>query len=321
VTRLPEPPYPEDDAEPPPAAGPVEPARAKDAAPAKDVAVTDVPVTDVPVTDVAPVGELVPVTRAVGRAAVAPTALAVPGVRGTPKGAGSAPATSWRKRTAAGLALTALAVGLPVVLAATRPTGPVTLPLPPGLATPITGGPSGVPVPPPGDPATPDPSGTGSGTDGGGTGTPGAGGTTGGTTAPGGVPVVPAAAAGPGGPATSAPVPAAPPLVAKPLTAAYETVARTGLLGVLGYQGRVTIRNPGQVPVSGWTVTISLPAGETVNGATGAAPSQHGTTVTFRPSGGTGTVPAGGSVSFTFSVGGLLAGDPTGCAIDGRSCI
>jgi hypothetical protein len=108
--------------------------------------------------------------------------------------------------------------------------------------------------------------------------------------------------------------------VAKPLTAGYETVAHTGLLGLTGYQGQVTINNPGQVTVSGWTVTISLPAGETVNGATGAAYSQHGTTVTFTPSGGTGTVPAGGSVRFTFSVGGVLAGDPTGCAIDGRSC-
>jgi hypothetical protein len=223
------------------------------------------------------------------------------------------PATPWRKRVTVGLVLVALAVGLPVVLAATRPTGPVALPLPPGLATPITGGPSAfVPLPP--GPATPDPSGTGAGT-----GDPTAPGGDGGAPAP-AAPAAPTAdrASAPA-PGTSAPPPVPAP-VAKPLTAGYETVAHTGLLGLTGYQGRVTISNPGQVTVSGWTVTISLPVGETVNGATGAAYSQQGSTVTFTPSGGTGTVPAGGSVRFTFSVGGLLAGDPTGCAIDGRSC-
>jgi Cellulose binding domain len=216
--------------------------------------------------------------------------------------------TGWRKRATVGLVLVALAVGLPVVLAATRPTGPVALPLPPGLATPITGGPS--PFVPPSPEATgADPPSPGGAPPGGGSGTaaPGTSATTTGAGTP-----TPA-------PGTSAaqPVPAP---VPKPLTAGYETVARTGLLGLAGYQGRVTIRNPGQVIVSGWTVTISLPAGETVNGATGAAYRQQGTIVTFRPSGGTGTVPAGGSVRFTFSVGGLLAGDPTGCAIDGRPC-
>ncbi len=236
---------------------------------------------------------------------------------------GAKPAAApWRKRIIVGLVLVALAVGLPVILAATRPTGPIALPLPPGLATPITGGGGPGPlVPPPPGPATPDPSGTGPGT--------------GDPTAPGsdGVPGVPGGPGVPGAPNPAAPaartqapapgtsaVPPVPAPVAKPLTAGYETVAHTGLLGLTGYQGQVTIRNPGQVAVSGWTVTISLPAGETVNGATGAAYSQHGTTVTFTPSGGTGTVPAGGSVRFTFGVGGLLAGDPTGCAIDGRGC-
>jgi hypothetical protein len=245
--------------------------------------------------------------RPIGRAAVREP--------GTPDDPKPEPVTPWRKRVTVGLVLVALAVGLPVVLAATRPTGPVALPLPPGLATPITGGPGPfVPLPP--DAATPDPSGTGAGT-GPGSGDPTAGGD-GGAPAPAG-PAAPAADRTPApAPGTSPPPVPAP--VAKPLTAGYETVARTGLLGVTGYQGQVTISNPGQVTVSGWTVTISLPAGETVNGATGAAYSQRGTTVTFTPSGGTGTVPAGGSVRFTFSVGGLLAGDPTGCAIDGRRC-
>lgn len=216
----------------------------------------------------------------------------------------------WRKPLTVGLVVVSLAVAVPLVLTATRPTGTISLPLPPGLPTPSTGsGAPGtvVPLPPSssggssgvGDPTAP----------GGGDGTPG-----------GPVPVAPARAPAP----VAAPVVSAPPPVpapaAQPLTASYATVAHTGLLGLLGYRGQVTIINPGTVPVSGWTVTISLPTGETVNGATGAGYSQSGSTVTFTPAGGTGTVPGHRSVSFTFTVGGLLAGDPTGCSIDGRRC-
>jgi hypothetical protein len=42
--------------------------------------------------------------------------------------------------------------------------------------------------------------------------------------------------------------------------------------------------------------------------------------VIFTPEDGAGAVSPGGSVVFTFDVPGLLAGEPTGCAIDGRPC-
>ncbi|OLB76542.1 MAG: hypothetical protein AUI14_18370 [Actinobacteria bacterium 13_2_20CM_2_71_6] len=93
-----------------------------------------------------------------------------------------------------------------------------------------------------------------------------------------------------------------------------------GLLGLTGYQGQVAISNPGQVTVSGWTVRITLPAGETVRDVSGASYTQSGSTVTFTPAGGTASVGAHGSVRFTFVVTGLLAAAPTGCSIDGRPC-
>jgi hypothetical protein len=46
---------------------------------------------------------------------------------------------------------------------------------------------------------------------------------------------------------------------------------------------------------------------------------QDGETVTFTPEGDA-TVPAGGEVTFSFGVAGLLAALPSGCAINGESC-
>jgi hypothetical protein len=97
-------------------------------------------------------------------------------------------------------------------------------------------------------------------------------------------------------------------------------MANTGLLGLTGYRGRITISNPGTEEVTGWSVTLSLPSGQRVDTAAGAEYRQRDSVVTFTPSGQTATVGPGGEVSFTFDVSGLLAGPPTGCAIDGRSC-
>lgn len=114
--------------------------------------------------------------------------------------------------------------------------------------------------------------------------------------------------------ATSAPAPAA------DLHASYARAANTGLLGLGGYRGEVTIRNEGAGAARDWEVTLSLPEGLEVSGASGAEFAQDGVLVIFTPPEGAGAVPAGGSVVFTFDVPGLLAGEPTGCAIDGRSC-
>jgi hypothetical protein len=104
------------------------------------------------------------------------------------------------------------------------------------------------------------------------------------------------------------------------LRAAYVAKGPSGLLGLSGYKAQVTITNPGSADVSGWQVIISLPDGTTASNSVGASVNQSGARVTFTPVDDTRTVPAGGQVVFTFEVGGLLAGQPTGCAIDGRPC-
>lgn len=111
-----------------------------------------------------------------------------------------------------------------------------------------------------------------------------------------------------------------PPTAAADLHATYARAANTGLLGLGGYRGEVTIRNEGAGAARGWKVTLSLPAGLKVSEASGAEFAQDGALVTFTAEDGAGRVPPGGSVVFTFDVPGLLAGEPTGCAIDGRPC-
>jgi hypothetical protein len=112
----------------------------------------------------------------------------------------------------------------------------------------------------------------------------------------------------------------APPAAAADLVASYSREANTGLLGLTGYRGKVTISNRGTGAADGWTVTLSLPAGQKVDSVEGADARQEGELVTFTPLAGRGAVAAGGSTTFTFEVPGLLAGEPTGCAINGRSC-
>ncbi|MFC0526966.1 cellulose binding domain-containing protein [Phytohabitans kaempferiae] len=125
----------------------------------------------------------------------------------------------------------------------------------------------------------------------------------------------PAGTAPPSPEASSAPPPAAAELVAR-----YERTANTGLLGLTGYRGKVTIDNRGEGAATGWTVTLSLPAGQRVESVDGAVARQDGALVIFTPMAGSGELAAGGAVAFTFDVPGLLAGEPTGCAIDGRPC-
>jgi hypothetical protein len=123
--------------------------------------------------------------------------------------------------------------------------------------------------------------------------------------------------AGPVAPSANAsPTPAAPPAV--PLRARYSSTPN-GLLGLGGYTGTVTITNPGTGAVTGWKVIITLPGADDPV-ASGAHAEQSDATLTFTPTDATRTVAAGATVSFTFTVKGLLAAQPTGCAIDGRPC-
>jgi hypothetical protein len=116
-------------------------------------------------------------------------------------------------------------------------------------------------------------------------------------------------------------VPPAPPTDAPAdadLTASVER-ADDMVLGLGGYAATVRIANPGRYAVTGWTVTLTVPNGKKIRQADGATVAQHRGEVVFTPSGNA-TVPAGGSVSFSFEVKGLLPGDLTGCTIDGRPC-
>jgi hypothetical protein len=250
-----------------------------------------------------------------------------------------------RRLVSAAIVVLLVAVGVPLLLSITRPSGRQSLPLPLGIKPPVSGsGHSGPSIP---TPASPEPPGGASSTptgdsqatgnagpaagpagltpvggrggagSGGGAGPSGAG--QGGGAGPGGASGATGAPGGTGTPPTKPTPTSRPTLEAAPLHAAYETVS-TGLLGLTGYRGQVSLSNPGQVDVSGWTVTISLPSGEHVTDVSGARYRQSGTLVTFTPTGDTQTVPARGSTRFTFVVTGLLASQPTGCAIDNRPC-
>jgi hypothetical protein len=208
---------------------------------------------------------------------------------------------SGRGRVVAGVVLPLLAIAAVAFITATR-TGPLTLPLPSGLASPggigVTPGPDGGPAPSgpaPSGPAvaTPNPPGR------------------------------PDASADPSASPSASPPGSPPPTTAAPgatpLTARYATIRQNGL-GLSGYTGQVRISNPGSGPVSGWQVVITLPNGATVADTSGAQAQQSQRTVTFTPTDATRDVEGGGAVEFTFDVTGLLAGPPTGCAIDGRPC-
>ena len=105
-----------------------------------------------------------------------------------------------------------------------------------------------------------------------------------------------------------------------PLTARFTKGADGGLAG---YQATVAITNPGTAPVSGWTVTLTLPRSTlNVTDVDGATVTRDGAVWTFIPVSTTAQVAAGRSVTVSFRVSGaaLLDATPTACAIDGRSC-
>jgi hypothetical protein len=176
--------------------------------------------------------------------------------------------------------------------------GPVSLPLPPAVGT--------RPTPAPTVTATADASGSAA--------------VPAGSTPSGAGSVSVAFPAGPSGASVDPSAVDTPVLTPAALRASYRTLGTTGVLGLTGYRGQVTITNTGQQDAVTWTVTLTLPGGEKIGTVTGAVAVQEGTTVTFLPTGDTGTVPAGDFVAFTFDVSGVLGGPPTGCAINDQRC-
>jgi hypothetical protein len=122
-----------------------------------------------------------------------------------------------------------------------------------------------------------------------------------------------------GEPVQPPPVDEAPPPVAD-LRAAFSRTADVLPLGLGGYVGTVRLDNPGRTAAVGWRVRLTVPGGNPVVPGEGVAVVQNGEQVVFRPRAGLARVPAGDSVSFTFTVGGVLAAEPSGCFIDGDPC-
>lgn len=105
------------------------------------------------------------------------------------------------------------------------------------------------------------------------------------------------------------------------LTAGYKTIA---LLGLGGFDTEVTVRNPGLVAVTGWSVVLTMLGDRSVvnRSPTVVAANQEGATVTLIPVGSARTLPAGGTVTFTIRFPALLALGKAvkSCTIDGRAC-
>ncbi|MEU8361257.1 cellulase family glycosylhydrolase [Nonomuraea sp. NPDC048882] len=69
-----------------------------------------------------------------------------------------------------------------------------------------------------------------------------------------------------------------------------------------GYVVQATVTNTGTAPVTGWTVTFTLPSGHTIAGSWNATLTSSGQTVTARNAGYNGNLGAGGSTGFGFQV-------------------
>ena len=86
------------------------------------------------------------------------------------------------------------------------------------------------------------------------------------------------------------------------------------------FQGQYVIANATSSAVTSWTLTFSLPSGDTLQNWWGANVTQSGGNFTATPLSGS-SIAAGGSATMGFLVteGGGLA-DPTNCKLDGASC-
>ncbi|GAA2632172.1 cellulose binding domain-containing protein [Actinomadura fulvescens] len=100
--------------------------------------------------------------------------------------------------------------------------------------------------------------------------------------------------------------------------AATATFAKTADWGS-GYEGKYTITNGTDTALTGWSVSIELPAGGTVSSAWDASLARSGQRFTFTNVGWNGTVAPGANVSFGFiATPGTAV--PAGCTLNGQSC-
>lgn len=71
-----------------------------------------------------------------------------------------------------------------------------------------------------------------------------------------------------------------------------------------GYQGEVTVSNGGAGPLDGWTVTLTLPSGQSLTNVWNGQSTGTSGSVTVRNAAWNGTLGAGGSTTFGFTVNG-----------------
>ncbi|MDQ0364367.1 cellulase family glycosylhydrolase [Catenuloplanes indicus] len=85
-----------------------------------------------------------------------------------------------------------------------------------------------------------------------------------------------------------------------------------------GYEGRFTVTNNTSSPVTSWRVQFDLPSGTSISNSWNAQQSVSGNRYTFANAAWNGSLAAGASTTFGFTVNGT--GTPSGCTIDGVSC-
>lgn len=88
-----------------------------------------------------------------------------------------------------------------------------------------------------------------------------------------------------------------------------------------GYTANVTITNTGSSTINGWTLTYSLPAGQSITNTWNATVTQNGSSVTARSISHNGTLAPGASTSFGYQ--GTYSGtyaSPTSFSLNGTAC-
>jgi mannan endo-1,4-beta-mannosidase len=88
-----------------------------------------------------------------------------------------------------------------------------------------------------------------------------------------------------------------------------------------GFQGELTLRNPGTAAINGWKLVFAFADGQTVTNMWGGTATQSGGTVSVAPASYTSTIPAGGSVTVGFlGSKGATNTAPTAFTLNGSAC-
>ena len=103
------------------------------------------------------------------------------------------------------------------------------------------------------------------------------------------------------------------------LDATLSYTAKSGDDGTSRYRGTVVLVSTKPDDAGAWRLTLTVPGGNQVVAQGPVLVSQDGESVLFTPGDG-GIVPAGGSLTFSFAIRGVLAELPANCTINGHAC-